>query len=202
MSILIKQSGASNAELRKLLLEHEKAETPEQEAAESAEVQALERKAGTEPESHEKKANAKLKNLAMHAAGLSATAGAGYGLMHIPNRDDEEDMYLRGIRDGVKKRSMDKSASHDSKAIATGLTYGAAGVGGLAAGFPHKWRTMKKHYDQGFAEGAGTHEKKAFWVGFEKQAQVWSIPHATPHGVAATQDKLRKLVKSHRKANG
>ena len=97
MSILIKQSGASNAELRKLLLEHEKAETPEQEAAESAEVQALERKAGTEPESH---------------------------------------------------------------------------------------------------------EKKAFWVGFAKQAQVWSIPHATPHGIAATQDKLRKLIKTYRKAQG
>jgi len=92
-----KKAAASNAELRKLLIEHEKAETPAQEKAESAETQALERKAGTEPESH---------------------------------------------------------------------------------------------------------EKKAFWVGFAKHAQVWSIPHATPHGVAATQDKLRKLIKTYRKAKG
>ena len=198
MSILIKQSGASNAELRKLLLEHEKAETPEQEAAESAEVQALERKAGTEPESHEKKANAKLKNLAMHAAGLSATAGAGYGLAHIPSKEDDEDMYLQGLHAGIKSRQLKKTAGP----MARGLAYGGAGSLGWLLGMPQKMRKWQKHYDQGFAEGAGTHEKKAFWVGFEKQAQVWSIPHATPHGVAATQDKLRKLVKSHRKANG
>lgn len=88
---------ASRSELLRLLRDHEKAETPAQEKAESAETQALEQKAGTEPASH---------------------------------------------------------------------------------------------------------EKNAFWAGFEKGATVFNIPHDSVHGVAATQDKLRKLLKKERKACG
>lgn len=48
-------------------------------------------------------------------------------------------------------------------------------------------------------EHQGEEEKTAFWTGFEKSAAVFNIPHNSAHGVAATQDKLRHLLKKQKR---